>query len=157
MTARALVGSPRRFALVVALAVADIDGGRMDGFVASAVEGRHGFCAQNPFSPECTQLVGRKGQPDAMGWHDAREIPNYWAYAQHFVLQDHMFEPVESWSLPSHLAMVSGWSASCPAPDQIQLCRTDLYEKPYTKKEPANDPTPYQWTDITYLLHQAGV
>ena len=28
-----------------------------------------------------------------MGWHDAREIPNYWAYAQNFVLQDKMFEP----------------------------------------------------------------
>jgi phospholipase C len=138
-------------------AVADIDRGRMDGFVASALEGRHSFCAQNPFNPECTQFVGRKGQPDSMGWHDAREIPNYWAYARHFVLQDHMFESVQSWSLPSHLAMVSGWSASCPVPDEVQLCRTDLYEKPYTKKEPANDPTPYQWTDITYLLHQAGV
>src|SRR5207247_3799709 len=82
-------------------AMADIDGGRMDGFVASALEGRHGFCAQNPFSPDCTQYVGRKGQPDAMGWHDAREIPNYWAYARNFVLQDHMFEPVASWSLPA--------------------------------------------------------
>jgi hypothetical protein len=24
-----------------------------------------------------------------------------------------MFEPVDSWSLPSHLYLVSGWSASC--------------------------------------------
>ena len=35
-----------------------------------------------------------------MGYHDAREIPNYWAYARHFVLQDHMFQPDTSWSLP---------------------------------------------------------
>ena len=28
-----------------------------------------------------------------MGYHDGREIPNYWAYAKAFVLQDHMFEP----------------------------------------------------------------
>jgi phospholipase C len=50
---------------------------------------------------------------DVMGYHDAREIPNYWAYARHFVLQDHMFEPNASWSLPSHLFTVSEWSASC--------------------------------------------
>ncbi len=47
---------------------------------------------------------------DVMGYHDAREIPNYWAYAQNFVLQDRMFEPNASWSLPSHLFMVSEWS-----------------------------------------------
>jgi len=23
-----------------------------------------------------------------MGWHDAREIPNYWTYAERFVLQN---------------------------------------------------------------------
>ena len=50
---------------------------------------------------------------DVMGYHDAREIPNYWAYAQNFVLQDHMFESDASWSLPAHLFMVSGWSAKC--------------------------------------------
>jgi phospholipase C len=48
-----------------------------------------------------------------MGYHDAREIPNYWTYAHDFVLQDHMFEPVDSWSLPAHLYLVSGWSARC--------------------------------------------
>jgi len=138
-------------------ATADINRGKMNGFVASALQGRHSYCAQNPFSPDCTQFVGRRGQPDALGWHDAREIPNYWSYAQHFVLQDHMFEPVASWSLPAHLAMVSGWSASCPVPDDVQRCRTDLYQQSYKRREPANDPTPYQWTDITYLLHRAGV
>ena len=46
-----------------------------------------------------------------MGYHDAREIPNYWTYAQNFVLQDNMFEPNSSWSWPEHLFMVSGWSA----------------------------------------------
>ena len=48
-----------------------------------------------------------------MGFHDAREIPNYWTYAQEFVLQDHMFASNLSWSLPVHLFTVSGWSARC--------------------------------------------
>ena len=35
-----------------------------------------------------------------MSYHDERQIPNYWAYARNFVLQDHMFEPNWGWSLP---------------------------------------------------------
>ena len=51
-----------------------------------------------------------------MGYHTGAEIPNYWAYAQDFVLQDHMFEPVKSWSLPDHLYLVSAWSAQVREP-----------------------------------------
>ena len=68
-----------------------------------------GCSATNPPTPVC--LPSRP--PDVMGYHDAREIPNYWTYAHDFVLQDRMFEPVDSWSLPSHLYLVSGWSARC--------------------------------------------
>ena len=57
-----------------------------------------------------------------MGYHDAREIPNYWTYAANFVLQDHMFEPNASWSLPEHLFMVSEWSAHCSQRGQPQSC-----------------------------------
>jgi len=135
----------------------DVDGGAMDGFVASALIGHHQYCATNPFSPDCTADTGRLGQPDAMGWHDQREIPNYWSYANAFVLQDHMFEPVRSWSLPSHLAMVSGWSARCSIPDDPMSCRTDLGKDRADTEEPVLGPTPFSWTDITYLLHRAGV
>ena len=61
-----------------------------------------------------------------MGYHDAREIPNYWAYAENFVLQDHMFEPNDSWSLPSHLYMVSEWSAYCSNPLVPSSCHGDV-------------------------------
>src|SRR5919202_1624197 len=54
--------------------------------------------------PICSQ---RSTNPDVIGSHDGRDIPNYWAYARNFVLQDHMFEPNASWSLPAHLFMVS--------------------------------------------------
>ena len=47
-------------------------------------------CAATPDNPACAH---RTAEPDVMGYHDAREIPNYWAYARDFVLQDHMFEP----------------------------------------------------------------
>ena len=89
---------------------ADIDGGKMDGFVRTTEDQpSRGCSATNPPTPVCLP----SGPPDVMGYHDAREIPNYWTYAHDFVLQDHMFEPVDSWSLPSHLYLVSGWSARC--------------------------------------------
>jgi len=91
-------------------AVTDVDGGKMDGFVKSAEEAPSRGCgAANLPTPVCLP----SGPPDVMGYHDAREIPNYWTYARDFVLQDHMFEPVVSWSLPAHLYLVSGWSATC--------------------------------------------
>ena len=91
-------------------AITDIDHGAMDGFVKSAEAGvSRGCSATNPPTPVCLT----SGLPDVMGYHDAREIPNYWKYAEDFTLDDHMFEPVASWSLPSHLFLVSGWSAHC--------------------------------------------
>jgi phospholipase C len=91
-----------------------------------------------------------------MGYHDAREIPNYWAYARNFVLQDHMFEPDTSWSLPAHLFMVSGWSAKCARKDAPLSCRTVPENPGAPPGEPQNrtGAVPhYDWTDLTYLLH----
>ena len=45
-----------------------------------------------------------------MGYHNGLDIPNYWSYARHFVLQDHLFESDASWSLPSHLYLLSAWT-----------------------------------------------
>jgi phospholipase C len=88
-------------------AVADVAGGQMDGFIEQRDRARSS--CTNPDDPACTT----SGQPDVMGYHTAAEIPNYWTYAQDFALDDHMFEPVKSWSLPDHLYLVAGWSARC--------------------------------------------
>ncbi len=138
----------------IAAAIADVDGGRMDGFVAQAQKGARG-CA-DPTNPACTNSAS----PDVMGYHDAREIPNYWAYAKNFVLQDAMFEPNASWSLPQHLFMVSEWSASCSIPDVPASCVNALQEPdppPDSRSNPDHIPPDYAWTDMTYLLHQHGV
>jgi phospholipase C len=96
-------------------ALADINGGLMDGFVRMSELGGRGC---GGFAGVCSSSA----PSDAMGYHDAREIPNYWAYAQHFVLGDHMFESDASWSLPSHLYLVSEWSAHCPLPGIADSC-----------------------------------
>ncbi|MDE3076676.1 MAG: phospholipase, partial [Chloroflexota bacterium] len=51
-----------------ASATADIDGGKMDGFVDQALQGRRAAC-RNPQDPQCTP---GGTTPDVMGWHDAR-------------------------------------------------------------------------------------
>jgi len=134
-----------------ASAAADIAGGKMDGFIASFRNAQK--TCKSPDTPGCAA-----GQtPDVMGWHDAREIPNYWTYAQNFVLQDEMFEPNSSWSLPSHLFMVSGWSAQCSTPGDPMSCVNAL-DGPKTAASPLNtSKNDYAWTDLTYLLHKANV
>ncbi|HEV3128444.1 MAG TPA: alkaline phosphatase family protein, partial [Solirubrobacteraceae bacterium] len=62
----------------------DLDGGKMDGFIKSRLTCQN---ALDPFGCQAGTVN------DVLGYHTAREIPNYWSYARNFVLQDHMFEP----------------------------------------------------------------
>jgi phospholipase C len=136
-------------------AIADVDGGRMEGFIRTSIAGRDEACVHDPLNPKCTATVRSHQLPDVAGYHDRRDIPNYWTYASDFVLQDHMFEPVMSWSKPSHLWLVSGWSAVCRSEDPM-TCSTDLggggIRRPHRYPRPR-----YPWTDLTYLLDRAGV
>ena len=138
-------------------AAADINGGKMDGFVGQAEKGLKG-CSQTD-NPACGG-----DRTDVMGYHDAREIPNYWAYADNFVLQDRMFEPNASWSLPEHLFLVSEWSARCAVAADPASCVNALqspgnppdFKKVRKTGKPAPAPD-YAWTDLTYLMHKANV
>ncbi|HUO71660.1 MAG TPA: alkaline phosphatase family protein [Solirubrobacteraceae bacterium] len=137
-------------------ATADINGGLMTGFVAQAEKGQN-CSSTNPACSPCKQGQTSKCN-DAMGYHDAREIPNYWTYAHDFVLQDHMFEPNASWSLPEHLFQVSEWSAFCTSPTDPFSCTNQLQNpNPVSALDPADETPLYAWTDMTYLLHKYGV
>jgi phospholipase C len=130
--------------------LADIAGGTMSGFVAQAEASSRG-CLLGANDPSC-----RAGSDtDVMGYHDAREIPNYWRYAESFVLQDRMFQPDLSWSLPSHLFLVSGWSARCSRRSDPMSCENDTESAalPPDFGPAPHRPPNYAWTDITYLLH----
>src|SRR5262249_24351517 len=139
---------------------ADINHGKMNGFVRQAIDGRLKLCVKNPYDPVCTD--GRS--TDVMGYHTAAEIANYWTYARAYVLQDHMFASNSGWSLPTHLAMVSGWSAVCARPYKPMSCKTDVSRPAMPRNGFARGPIPhthyspyYAWTDLTYLLHKHGV
>ncbi|HEY8090909.1 MAG TPA: alkaline phosphatase family protein [Polyangiaceae bacterium] len=133
------------------------DGG-MNGFIESAELGSKGMCKVTG-DPNC--LLGNA--MDVMSYKDDHEIPNYWAYAKAFTLQDHMFEPVASYSLPDHLFMVSAWSATCTPSGDPMHCTSDLSnpgnaQHTGTSSAKPQPPNPeFAWTDITYLLHKSGV
>jgi phospholipase C len=68
-----------------------IDGGKMDGF---------------------DLLVGSNKYNEFVAYTQMQQadIPNYWSYAQHFTLGDHMFSSAHSDSFPNHLFTVGAQS-----------------------------------------------
>jgi phospholipase C len=131
----------------------DIAAGKMNGFVAEArrVPNHCGGQVNNPFC-----AVGNRPL-DVMGYHTGADLPNYWAYARHFVLQDHMFEPNASWSLPAHLFMVSEWSARCSTHNPMS-CHNALNDPVNPASIAGGGAVPiYAWTDLTYLLYKHHV
>ena len=136
-------------------AVADVNGGKMNGFIFQRALARK--ACHVLADPACVSTRS----PDVMGYHTAAEIPNYWAYARDFVLDDHMFEPVKSWSLPDHLYLVSEWSAKCASRSPVS-CVSNIIG-PYNvtgfdravAQELADGKTSidFAWTDITWLLY----
>jgi phospholipase C len=66
-----------------------------------------------------------------------------------------MFESVNSWSLPAHLGLVSGWSAQCWIPNDPMSCVTSL-TAPFGSHAAGAKPD-YPWTDLTYLLYRHHV
>ena len=132
-----------------------VDGGRMDGFIR-ALPRTQRWCLDRT-AAECRPFVGPNLQPDVMSWHDDREIPNYWRYAEEFVLQDAMFAPADSWTLPTHLFLVSGWSAYCTDPNDPMSCSSNLDLREDEQRHTYGERPLYAWTDITWLLHRHDV
>lgn len=73
-------------------ALRGIDHGRMDGFGLIPGALQHGV-------------------PASLSQYHRADIPNYWAYAQHFTLDDHFFPRVAGPSYPNHLVTITGTSA----------------------------------------------
>jgi phospholipase C len=107
-------------------AQADINGGKMDGFLSQAYT-RYAltvptYSTQPGYNPK-----------EIMGYYDGSDIPNYWNYARLYVLNDHMFESVSAYSLSSHLYMLAAQAGGYVGTPQ-----------PY--------PTEFDFPEITELL-----
>ena len=135
-------------------AQADLDDGistgKDDGYLRQQAIGGAGKC-HSANAPKCSASADGVARHDAVGYHTADELPNYWAYAQHFVLQDALFESVRSWSLPSHLYLTSEWSASCTNSNDASTCSSD----PGLGKPNAR--TQFPWANLFQLLDAHSV
>src|SRR5271165_4130143 len=109
-----------------------IDSGKMDGFLIESYKGKSNTGGE-PCTPPAPNCTPGKDPRDVMGWHDSREIPNYWNYANLYVLQDRMFESVASYSLPAHLYMLAAQSGGYTGNNQVK-------------------PTSYNFPEIVELL-----
>ena len=136
-------------------AQADADDGitkaAMDGFVYQQTIGLARTCsgseARAPDNTRCAAFYPGTEAHDVMGYHTDAEIPNYWAYAKNFVLQDQMYEGVRSWSMASHLDMTSLWSALCSNPLDVSTCITSV-----TPAVPNGTKVVYPWANFFQLL-----
>ena len=106
----------------------DLDNGvatdAMDGFVYEEITAKNACNTDNGNSANCNEAKDGVARHDVMGYHTSAEIPNYWAYAENFVLQDQLFESVRSWSWPSHLYLASEWAATCTDYSNASTCTT---------------------------------
>jgi phospholipase C len=128
----------------------DYAGGAMNGFVQAAINTPHvKNCAAAPYTAGCAVFEGPQRQPDVMSYLTRKDIPNYWAYADWGVLQDHFFESVDSYSLPSHMYIWSGWAASCTNPTDPTSCHSNPQVGLGTGQFP--------WTDISWVLNAHNV
>ena len=136
--------------------VADVNGGAMDGFVMVSRNQNGGCTHANPAT--CVDPV------TVMGYHDARDIPNYWQYASHYTLADHVFESTPSYSLPSHQYLTSEWAGVCTSTDPFSCTFNLEHNDSLTNKCTGSTPTPgcptppiFAWTSLPHLLNNAGV
>lgn len=134
-----------------AAAQMDIDDGinqaNMDGFVYAEITNS---CQKKGSSCSDEVPSGATTYP-VMGYHTAAEIPNYWSYAAHFVLQDALFEGIRGYSAVSHNDIVSEWSAICK---NKRLASTCVTNNTLTAPKPTSA---YPWVSLFQLMDVNGV
>ncbi len=143
-------------------AQADLDDGitkaALDGFVYQQTLGYQHICSGGSGSKmrnsgtRCGPFTPGSEAHDVMGYHTDAELPNYWAYARNFVLQDQMYEGVRGYSMASHLEMTSLWSALCSNPLDVSTCVSS--NRPAL---PSGAKIVYPWANLFQLLDLNGV
>ncbi len=131
---------------------------KMDGFVYAQTADLAHLCTGSdarklpPRQTGCSAFVPGGERHDVMGYHTDAELPNYWAYAKNFVLQDSLFEGMRGWSLASHLDLISEWSAECTNPKDVSTCTSNPYGI-----SPDGNNVEYPWVNLPQLLDLNGV
>jgi len=99
------------------------DNGKMDGFVAA------------------------EGSVLTMGYYDRSDIPYYWDYADHYVLDDNFFSSLMGPSFPNHLYIASGTNG--PVTNLPPLCLQGSCKWIVNGHIVDNPPANYNWQGLS--------
>ena len=105
--------------------VIDVNGGRMDGFIRATYYLPTGACAASRFAPIAATMLDPSTSLTSWVRTTTRDC-ELLVLRENFVLQDRMFGPTDSWTVPAHLFLVSGWSARCQSPWDPMSCVSDV-------------------------------
>ncbi len=76
-------------------------------------------------------IVGEDGLNQTMAYQDSATIPNYWTFAQKYVLADNFFSSVLGWSMPNHWYSIAGQAPAVSIPDFIDPSSTNATKTTY--------------------------
>jgi len=92
-------------------------------------------------------FVWAEGSPYTMGYLDERDIPNYWAYARRYTLNDRFFSSLSGPSLPNHVYTVAAQSGGL-VENVMSVERL---------KEVMDDPDGFSFASMVDLFSKANV
>jgi phospholipase C len=129
---------------------AQVNGGKMDRFVALALGGRHEFFDKPPTDPAAMLMAESTASGAVLGFYTRDDLPGYHHLADEYVLCDNFFQAMSGGSTGNALYLVSARSAvSSKAPAaKIGSLEPPVFDRPYDKYgilindlAPVNGPT----------------
>ncbi len=130
---------------------AQVDGGRMDYFVALALPGPHAFFDKSR-KLSVGQMMLAESTPSGavLGYYTRDDLPDYYRLADEYVLFDNFFQAMSGGSTGNALYLVAARSAvsSKAPPDKVGSLNPPVFDRPYDKSgilindlPPINGPT----------------
>lgn len=140
---------------------AQIDGGKMDQFVALALTKKHApFTSATEADRVRTMFAESKPSGAVLGYYTRDDIPHYHRLADEYVLFDHFFQAISGGSTANALYLVSGRSAvwqKAPKASVGNMAKA-VFDMPYDDQgilindlPPVNGPTEAFWADYLKL------
>jgi phospholipase C len=113
---------------------AQIDGGKMDYFVALALRGPHVFFdTSRKLSPGQMMLAQSTPSAAVLGYYRRDDLPDYFRLADEYVLFDNFFQAMSGGSTGNALYLIAARSAvsSKVPPDKVGSLTPPVFDRPY--------------------------
>ncbi len=130
---------------------AQIDGGKMDRFVALAGGGQHAFASPDRTLDSVDAMLADSTPSGAvLGYYTRDDLPGYHRLADEYVLFDRFFQAMSGGSTGNALYLVAGRSAqwAMPPPNKVGSLVPPVFDRPYDARgvlvndvPPVNGPT----------------